>query len=125
MTPRTRAFVVAAMLLAGCGGSGPGIPDTVGNQLVMRVAAIQAAAGRADRSATDRSVSELLTAVDRFVADGEITPDTAARIRRAAAEVRARVALLPAPTTTTTTTTTTPEDERGSGKSSGKRHGKD
>ena len=121
MNVSRRLVLIAVIVLAACGSGSSGVSKSAGTLLHQQVGAIRTAAGHADRDGAAQQLAQLLTSVEQLRANGELSKDAAARIRLAAAAVRAQLSLLPAPTTTTTSTTTLPPGEhepsnRGPGK---------
>ncbi len=115
------AMLVGGALIAvgaGCGSTDPGVTPNAARTLHGGVQIVRAAAAIGDRDAVASAVAHLEQVLAGLRADGRISADADARIRRAIAAVRADVRLIPT-TTTTTTTTTRPEhgkrDEKGKG----------
>jgi hypothetical protein len=111
VTARGLVAAVCLLVVAACGSADSGVSEPAGRLLTVQVEAIRAAAGGADRASTAQRLAQLRETVTQLRADGELSSNAAAKIRRAAAAVAAQLDLLPIPTTTTTTTTT-PVDTR-------------
>jgi hypothetical protein len=108
---------VAAVLLAGvialgaCGADEPAVSEPAARLLHAQVAAVRTAAESRDRAGAEQQLASLRASLVRLREQEEITGDAAARIRRAADAVAARLTLVPTTTTTTTTTTVPPREE--------------
>jgi HAMP domain-containing protein len=102
----TLAIGLAAVALAGCGSSAPGITEDASRQLELQVAAVRNAAASVDREGAERALADLRRSVEDLRARDEISDGRRSEVLDAAAAVEAQ--LLSIPTTTTTTTTTTP-----------------
>lgn len=113
------AAVLTVVTLVACGSTDSGVEAGAAQQLHAQVDAIRFAAAIGDRRGAAQGTAQLERIIATLRADGRLTEAAASRIRRAAASVRNRLDLLPAPTTTTTTTTTLPDDEKGNGKGNG------
>jgi hypothetical protein len=97
------AIGLAAVALAGCGSSAPGITEDASRQLEFQVAAVRNAAASVDREGAERALADLRRSVEDLRARDEISDGRRSEVLDAAAAVEAQ--LLSIPTTTTTTTT--------------------
>ena len=122
------AFVVSAVAVGACGGSGSGVSSEAGAQLQLRVAAIRASAAAGDRSGAESQLAQLRVDVLQFRAADKLDDAAAGRILSAAQNVETKLALLGPSTaaiTTTTSTTVAPKPTDTKGHDKGKGHGKD
>ena len=111
---------LAAVALAGCGSSAPGITEDASRQLELQVAAVRNAAAAVDREGAERALADLRRSVEDLRARDEISDGRRSEVLDAAAAVEARLLSIPTTTTTTTTTTVPPptrdednDDRRG------------
>jgi hypothetical protein len=130
MTARRRlgrlaaTVMVLGIALAACGSTDPGVTPSAARSLHDGVRIVRLAAAAGDRDGAVSATRNLEAELTTLRADGRVSADAGARIRRAIARVRADLALIPTTTTTTTTTTTVPPAEDQHGKAHGKDHGK-
>lgn len=103
MSRRLVSMVVALLLLAtsGCGSDDP--PGTDVPELSAQLARVDTAVGAHDWAQARTAVKELLTRTATALRAGEISAEEATRIRDAARELLARIAVR-RPTATTTPT---------------------
>jgi hypothetical protein len=105
------AIGLAAVALAACGSSSPGITEGASAQLELRVQAVRNAAEARDRALAETRLAELRRSVADFRARDEISKGRHDKVLAAAASVETQLQGIPA--TTTTTTTTLPPTTRG------------
>lgn len=103
--PPVVSAAVSVMLLAACGGDAPGINEETSQRLQYQVEAVRASAQSFDPAGVEQRLAELREAVAQLKSEGELDDERTAEILAAAADVEARIDLVP---TTTTTTTTAP-----------------
>ena len=116
MKVATSIVVAAALALSGCGGqNNDPLSVTERARLAPLVREIRRTAESFDRRGAQRALAQLQVAVSSDQGRGDISAARAAEILTAAAQVRSRLALVPATTTTTTTTTTPPDGPPGPG----------
>lgn len=112
-----------AILLSGCGGgsaAGPSISAGAARVLQADASAVRAAVSGGDRSQAVQALAALRSAVAQLRHQGQLSADRAVGILGAAADVEARLGLMPTTTTSTSTTTTLPKpgkkgDQQGGG----------
>jgi hypothetical protein len=103
---------LAALALAGCGSSAPGISEDASRQLELQVAAVRNAAAALDREGAEQALADLRRSVEDLRARDEISAGRRSEVLDAAAAVEAQLVSIPTTTTTTTTTTTVPPTTR-------------
>lgn len=110
----------AALLLGGCGSSGGDLDSSAAALLQRDVAAVETAARRGDRTATERALAVLSRHVQERRAAGEISAERASRVMAAASAVgRSVPAARPSPAVKSPSATPRPTggtDGRGGGK---------
>jgi hypothetical protein len=106
------AVGLAAIALAGCGSSAPGITEDASRQLQLQVAAVRNAAASVDREGAERALADLRRSVEDLRSRDEISDGRRSEVLDAAAAVEAQLLAIPTTTTTTTTTTTLPPQTR-------------
>jgi hypothetical protein len=104
---RPLTVLLAAALLAGCGGARPAVTAAAASQLAAPIDALRRAAIADDPAGASAALAGLRVEVVRLRSAGQISAERAARVLADAADVEAQLASLPAPTTTTTSTSTT------------------
>jgi hypothetical protein len=131
------ATVLAAMLLAACGGGGVDLAPRAQRQLQAGLDDIRSAVASADRLSARSALRDLERSVERLAAAGLISDTRAAEIISAAEDVATQLSLLPAPepspspsvspspepTATETPKPEKPEKDHDKGHDEGKHHG--
>ena len=113
MTRHHRLGRMVATLLAlgigvgACGSADAGVSSHAARSLHDAVRSVRVAAAVGDHDAAVAATRRLETQLAAQRADGRVSADADARIRRAIARVRSDLVLIPTTTTSTTTTTTT------------------
>ena len=125
--------VLAATLLAACGGSGEDVAPRAERQLQAQLDDVRSAVAAADRLGAKAALRDLERSVGKLAAAGLVSDARAAEILTAAEDVATQLSLLPAPEPSPSTSLSpSPEptktekspkaDEHGDGHDEGKHH---
>jgi hypothetical protein len=109
--PAAAGAAVSVMLLAACGDDAPGISEEASNNLQYQVEAVRASAQSFDPAGVEHRLGELRASVAQLEAEGELDDERAAEILAAAADVEARIDLVPTTTTAPPPPPPPPEDD--------------